>query len=178
MGFSVIPTNIGGASINSFAGPLAALLNPTPTLQNLTYPSDLGSNPAMGHAVIIQAYDRTTGLQQSGSAAVQSLGAVGNNLINATKDLFNGNFSGSVSDLGNAASNLTSSAGSSVNLLTGLAQAGQYQAQKQGSPLVSIALFMPEAVNVEYNSSYNTQLFLLFTKTRASCLDCYQEKCL
>ena len=155
MGFSVIPTNIGGASINSLAGPLAALLNPTPTLQNLTYPSDLGSNPAMGHAVIIQAYDRTTGLQQSGSAAVQSLGAAGNNLINATKDLFNGNFSGSVSDLGNAASNLTSAAGSSVNLLTGLAQAGQYQAQKQGSPLVSIALFMPEAVNVEYNSSYN-----------------------
>ena len=67
MGLSVIPTNIGGVSLNSALSPLAALLAPTNNLQNLMYPSDLGSNPAMGHAIIFQAYDRTTALQKNAS---------------------------------------------------------------------------------------------------------------
>ena len=64
MGFSVFPTNIGGISLNSLASPLASLLGGS-SAQIMTFPSDLGSNPSMGHAVIFQAYDYNTGLGNS-----------------------------------------------------------------------------------------------------------------
>ena len=82
MGFTVIPTNIGGVSLNSLASPLASLLGGTPSAQNMMFPSDLGNNPAMGHAVIFQAYDYNTKLGNSVTTlGEKALGASFNGLV-------------------------------------------------------------------------------------------------
>jgi len=117
MSLTVLPTNIGGTNLKSITGPLASLLAPT-GVQYLAYPSDLGSNPSMNHAVLISAYDYSSGL----SSAVQ-------NLING---------------------------GSITPEALSVIQASKYNRQTQGAPLVNISLFMPETVNVTYNSDYQT----------------------
>jgi hypothetical protein len=117
MGFSVLPTNVGGVSINSIAGPLASLLGGSSSVSNLTWPSDLGSNPAMGHAVVFQAFDRTTALQQ----AIQNYTLSLDGTLTAAKDLL---------------------------------QAPLFNAAKKAGPLATVSLFMPDTVNVTYNSSY------------------------
>lgn len=129
MGFTVIPTSIGGASLNSITSPLAALLNPTGGVQNMTYPSDLGSNPSMGHAVVIQAYDYTTDLQQQAGATLASI-------------------SNAAASIGDVALN----AGATIGYLT---QSPKYTPRKKGSPLMSVSLFMPESLSVNYNSNYS-----------------------
>lgn len=77
MGFTVIPTNIGGVSLNSIAGPLASLIGGTPSAQIMNFPSDLGSNPSMGHAVIFQAYDYKTGLGDTVASTVEGAAFAG-----------------------------------------------------------------------------------------------------
>jgi hypothetical protein len=77
MGFTVIPTNIGGVSLNSIAGPLASLIGGTPSAQIMNFPSDLGSNPSMGHAVIFQAYDYKTGLGDTIASTVEGAAFAG-----------------------------------------------------------------------------------------------------
>jgi hypothetical protein len=62
MGISVLPTNLGGVNLNSVTGPLASLFSSSNQVNNLVWPSDLGSNPAMGHAVQISCCDWTTAL--------------------------------------------------------------------------------------------------------------------
>jgi hypothetical protein len=62
MGISVLPTNLGGVNLNSITGPLASLFSSSNQVNNLVWPSDLGSNPAMGHAVQISCWDWTTDL--------------------------------------------------------------------------------------------------------------------
>jgi hypothetical protein len=62
MGISVLPTNLGGVNLNSITGPLASLMSSSNQVNNLVWPSDLGSNPAMGHAVQISCWDWTTDL--------------------------------------------------------------------------------------------------------------------
>lgn len=138
MGLTVLPTNIGGVSLNSIAGPLASLLGGTPQAQNMVFPADLGSNPTMGHAVIFQAFDYKTGVGNS-------LADLGNATIAAGKNLFAGNVSvNDLKNLGNAGENVAATAFS----------ASQYQPLTQASPLATISLFMPETMSINYTSNY------------------------
>jgi hypothetical protein len=143
MGFSVLPTNIGGFSLGGAAGPLASLLTPTQQVNNLFYPSDLGSNPAMGHAVIISAFDYTTGL--------------GNELLSGVTTTVAGiqNLAANPSFTNLLETSLSAIKGAGGVALTAT-QAPNYQPIKATSPLATVSLFMPENLNVSYNSSYQT----------------------
>ena len=161
MGFTVIPTSVGGASLNSLTSPLAALLTPTGGVQNMTYPSDLGSNPSMGHAVIIQAYDYTTDLQQQAVETVDTAVKTTNNTID--------NFSKALNSGGNLVDTTTNIISASTNAAIGigktiaagattigyLTQSPKYTPRKKGNPLMSASLFMPDSLSVNYNSTYS-----------------------
>lgn len=145
MGFSIIPKGVGGVSVNSALGPLAALFR-NDKIDNLIFPSDLGSNPAMGHAVIFQAYDRTTQLAQQAGQIGQVFGTTVSNLKSSTDVLSAAN---------NFKNVVTGTATEVLKTAGNLFTAPSYKESKVGSPLTSISLFMPESINVNYNSSYN-----------------------
>ena len=147
MAFTVIPTNIGGVSLNSLANPLASLLNGTPSAQVMTYPSDLGSNPAMGHAVIFQAYDYKTGLGNSAANFVNQIGAGISNAINAENI--------SLPTVESFLNNVGSGLGEVANLGLKSLTASQYIPLTAGSPLATINLFMPDQLQVEYYADWN-----------------------
>ena len=65
MAFTIIPNNLGGVNtfLGSVKGPLSSLTNNS-TAQNLVYPSDLSSNPAMCHAVQFSIFDYTSGFKE------------------------------------------------------------------------------------------------------------------
>ena len=138
MALTVIPTNIGGVSLNSIASPLASLLGGTSSAQNMVFPADLGSNPTMGHAVIFQAYDYKSGLGNN-------LANLGQNVVKGAENLFNKN--ASLSDLTAIGGSLTSVATSSLT-------ASSYQPLTQQAPLATISLFMPETMAINYSSNY------------------------
>jgi len=140
MALTVIPTNIGGVSLNSIASPLASLLGGTSSAQNMVFPADLGSNPTMGHAVIFQAYDYKTGLGNN-------LASLGNQTINAVKGAVNGNTGEAITALGGVA---TTAASVAVQTIT----AASYTPLTQQSPLATISLFMPETMAINYTSNY------------------------
>ena len=52
--------NIAGISIPGILGPLSSLFTSN-KVESLVYPSDLASNPAMGHAVQFSVYEYKTG---------------------------------------------------------------------------------------------------------------------
>ena len=141
MGFTVIPTNIGGVSLNSLASPLAALLGGTSPIDNLIFPSDLGSNPALGHAVIIQAYDYTTEL---GTAVKQ----VGDAFIAGVQ---NGPQNDVTEALTAGVTAAVAAAGPAASLVL---QANAYSPQKQATPYTTISLYMPETVAINYETHY------------------------
>jgi hypothetical protein len=155
MGFSIIPTNLGGVNLNSIASPLAALLSNNNQVSNLTYPSDLGSNPAMGHAVIFQIYDRqTTNLQ---STANQTL----NNISNSVETLVNSNsLSQGLSNLtaiGSSFSSFVSDVSTNTSLqdVANLVSASTYETTPKQTTLATVSMFMPETLSVNYSSSYD-----------------------
>ena len=139
MGFTVLPTNIGGVNLNSITGPLASLLNTQNSVQNLLFPSDLGSNPSMGHAVIISAYDYYSELGNVIQNTVKNIAGVTSvsGAIDEAKKLL----PGSISDAAGALGQIT--------------QAAKYAPITQSNPLATVSLFMPETVNMNYNSSYS-----------------------
>jgi hypothetical protein len=149
MALTVLPTNIGGTNLNSITNPLASLLAPTSTPASLVYPSDLASNPAMGHAVLIQAYDYTTGLAQAfGNTNLSDVISNAQNVVSGITTALSG---GGLSALSSTAQQISQNVG-----LAGLSTitAGSYQQQKKGSPLASISLFMPDTLAVNYDSNY------------------------
>ena len=83
MGFQILPNNLNslgaGSATSQLTGPLASLFNPS-TIQNLVYPSDLASNPAMCHAVQFSIYDYTTGFEEAVNSAATGL----NNFVSNT----------------------------------------------------------------------------------------------
>lgn len=124
MGLQVIPTNIGGVSLNSIASPLASLLGGTPSAQNMVFPADLGTNTTLGHAVIFQAYDYKSGVGNN-------LADLGNSVIAGGKNLIEGN--ASLADAQNFIN-----AGESV--ASTMFSASQYQPLTQCTPLATISL--------------------------------------
>lgn len=139
MGLTVIPTNIGGVSLNSIASPLASLLSNPNQVDNLIFPSDLGSNPSLGHAVIFQAYDYKTSLgEATAAAATQAINAAASAETIAGK---------AAAFVGSVASNVGPSTFRYLNAAT-------YTPQKQQTPYTTISLFMPDTQTVNYNSHY------------------------
>ena len=144
MGFSVFPTNIGGVSINSITSPLASLLTPT-NVQNLTYPSDLGSNPAMGHAVIIQAYDYTTNLANEVSSSVNQIATEFQATAQAIPNGVGATFD-AISNIN--AGNIGTALG---NIGTTVLNAPNYSPIQKSSPLTTISL---DRKSTRLNSSH------------------------
>jgi hypothetical protein len=165
MGFTVLPTNIGGVSLNSLASPLASLIGGTPSAQIMNFPSDLGSNPAMCHAVTFQAYDYKTGLGNSinsllSGASLQNfitsstgaLTATGTAIAGAANQVASGNFSGALGTVGNL---LNGAANSGVGQLAiNSITASAYTPLTKGTPLATISLFMPETMNINYSAEW------------------------
>jgi len=161
MGLTVLPTNIGGVSLNSLASPLASLLGGTPSAQVMTFPSDLGSNPSMGHAVIFQAYDYTTGLGNSIANAVTgaslsgvitSASNIASGLASAASSALSGNGTAALSE---ATGSLNAAASSSVGQVAiNSITASSYTPLTKGSPLATISLFMPEAMAINYTADW------------------------
>lgn len=168
MSLKVIPTNIGGFNLPfaQLQGPLSSLFqNQNP--KNLVYPADLGSNPAMGHAVLFEVFDYKTGF---GDAAAKVIGdpnalvsqvrsAVGSNLEEVTAKGLE-----AYEKIGNTLNNAISNPTVAVNDLRGFgAKAGNlalaavtapsYQRQRKNQ-LATIALYMPDTLNVTYDSKY------------------------
>jgi len=164
MGFSVLPTNIGGFNLNSIIGPLASLLGPTNTAQHMVYPADLGSNPAMNHAVIITAFEYQTGLGNSLGTLSNDISAIGTAVNTATNNVIGGVQSGNtlVSSLienagkiSGVGQNIGSAAAQTGTVAVNTFTAAQYKPLTKSQPLATFALFMPESLNVNYSSSWN-----------------------
>jgi hypothetical protein len=178
MSLQIFPTNIGGVSLNGALGPLASLFS-NGSVQNLVYPSDLASNPSMGHAVQFSVYEYKTGF--SDNSITQGLFGTGTNIINGTLNAINAGVSGNFTsytqslfgDLKSTVSSFTGSGNFDINSVSGaigeigtaagnavpsaaqLFQAKSYQQVEKGPPLANISLFMPETLVADYSSHYD-----------------------
>ena len=95
MSLSVIPTNIGGFSLPfaQLQGPLSSLFqNQNP--QNLMYPSDLGANPSMGHAVLFQVFDYKSGFTDKAKTLIEALPGAAQAAVAAAKSAEGGLLAG------------------------------------------------------------------------------------
>jgi hypothetical protein len=141
MGLTVIPSNIGGVSLNSIASPLASLLSNPNDVKNLIFPSDLGSNPSLGHAVIFQAYDYKTSL---GEAVIDVINSGSTASSQQTTTL--GKVAGAIYGTGSKVFN-----GPSAERIL---KAAAYTPQKQQTPYTTISLYMPDTQTISYSSHY------------------------
>jgi hypothetical protein len=179
MGFKIFPKSFGGYNLTGANGPLARLLAPKQQINNLLYPSDLGSNLALGHAVIIQAFDYTTGLTKSIEnisldqieQSAKDTGDFIKNKLDETANKFQSeiagqNYSAAVDAGYNAITNISTggqevfngiqkAAGPVGAALESSITAVDYIPQKKGSPLATISLYMPENLTASYNSQYS-----------------------
>jgi len=168
MSLKVIPTNIGGFNIPfaQLQGPLSSLFqNQNP--KNLLYPADLGSNPAMGHAVMFEIFDYKTGF---GDAVTKVIGDP-NDLVSKIRSSFPSNLEEAKAkgleayeNVNNSISNAVSNPKIAVNNLMdygakigpaalAAVTAPSYQRETK-NPLATISLYMPDTLNVTYNSNY------------------------
>jgi hypothetical protein len=144
MGLSVIPTNIGGVNIPlaQLQGPLAKLFQDESS-QNLMFPSDLATNPSMGHAVFISVHDYTSGFVNDAgkianvagdalTAAVQSGNAI-SGLVAAGKSVISNKDTPSI-----------------ANFFT----AKQYNRTALQKSLANISLFMPDTLVAQHDPQY------------------------
>jgi hypothetical protein len=175
MGLKIIPTSIGGISLNGILGPLSSLFRPN-SVKNLVYPSDLASNPAMGHAVQFSIYEYRTGFADNAiTVAGINLGTAGlNETLTALGAATGGNFGSYVEKSKSSVAKTFDSLNASVTNTTvdgaidqvgtavgklvpagaQLFQAKSYLPVKKGTSLANISLFMPETLNVQYSSDY------------------------
>jgi hypothetical protein len=151
MSFTVLPTSVGGIGLNSITNPLSSLLTRT-YIDNLTYPSDLGSNPTMGHAVIIQAFDYTTELSSDLPKIAASVGGAVTGLIDTGKQS-----AALISEAKfiKAGETLIEGTAKALEPLAPYLQGPKYTPMKKGKPIVTISMFMPETLSVSYDSSYS-----------------------
>ena len=165
MGLSTFPTNIGGVQLpfNQLEGPLASLFS-TDRAENLTYPSDLASNPAMCHAVQFSVYDFTTELMNSyGSGVNGVLDTLSNATVDSVKTAATNMISSvtqglsSIKTGGDALNAIAGGAASIADTAPSVAKVFQSQtyAQKKGRFLNYISLYMPDTLVSSYNSHYD-----------------------
>ena len=166
MSLKVIPTNIGGFNLPfaQLQGPLSSLFqNQNP--KNLVYPADLGSNPAMGHAVQFEIFDYQSGFGEATKgligefegAARNALNRTGEENVKAAKEAAKSAIDGGQTLLRNATQDLTTATSvfntGAGKLALAAVTAPSYQRQTKTS-LATISLYMPDTLNVTYNSNY------------------------
>ena len=191
MGFQILPNNLNslgaGSATSQLTGPLASLFNPS-TIQNLVYPSDLASNPAMCHAVQFSIYDYTTGFEEAVNSAatglnnfvsntvqgVQNEYGIINNIVNNSADTKTA-ITGVSAFLYGQAQSGTSSLLSSVQG-TSLGEVGSFFSQKAipsavkavqaptfkpkiKNNLANISLYMPDNLTTSHNAQYSEVSF-------------------
>ena len=145
MSLKVIPTNIGGFNLPfaQLQGPLSSLFqNQDP--KNLLYPADLGSNPAMGHAVMFEVFDYTSGFVEGAQELANILGS------GITAETAQNNPLSAVQTVGE---NILNNAGSLGKIGLSTLTAATYK-KKTKNKLANISLYMPDTLNMTYNSSY------------------------
>lgn len=151
MGLNVFPTNIGGVQLpfNQLEGPLASLFS-TDRPQNLSYPSDLASNPTMCHAVQFSVHDWTTELSGLANGAVDAAGK----LIDSVAG---GKIGGIISEAFSDPAAALSKVGDDNTLPNAakLIQAQTYK-QKLSQALAHINLYMPDTLYNSFDSFYST----------------------
>ena len=185
MAFSIFSNNLGGVNtfLGSVKGPLSSLTNNS-TPENLVYPSDLSSNPAMCHAVQFSIYDYTSGFQDIQKKVVAS---VADGIENA-QALVAANFNvpesiidfgadpqadqsmfvqtpttfaagAGIENISRATSNQFSKAlkfGKEVLLPNAIAlgSAPTYRPKRKSSPLANISLYMPDTLSISHDAEY------------------------
>jgi len=176
MGFSILPNNLGslgaGSSISQLTGPLGSLFSSS-TINNLVYPSDLASNPAMCHAVQFSIYDYTTGFQEAVNTGIN----VAQNINAGSIENFGQTLKQAVSVNATAATAIVNNSANAGVAATGLAalalgqgssvisaiapsavkafQAPTYQTKIKGNPLANISLYMPDTLQTSHNAQYS-----------------------
>jgi hypothetical protein len=184
MAFSIFPNNLGGVNtfLGSVKGPLSSLTNNS-TVQNLVYPSDLSSNPAMCHAVQFSIYDYTSGFKEivGKSAAAIAEGVENFSSINSIRSAISNfatqsptpdeqdNFGGT-----GLTSRTNNSPEQQAAFITGktarigydfakdvvlpsaiaLGSAPTYRPKRKGAPLANISLYMPDTLVASHNAEY------------------------
>ena len=145
MGLSVIPTNIGGVNIPlaQLQGPLSKLFQDQSS-QNLTFPADLASNPAMGHAVMFSIFDYESGFAEDTAKVAGTAYDTGAQFMNDIK-------SGITKE---SLTNAVTNAGAALPSAANLTMAKTYTRQKKTN-LATVSLFMPDTLNIGYNASYS-----------------------
>jgi hypothetical protein len=141
MALTVIPTNIGGFNLPfaQLQGPLSALFqNQNP--KNLVFPSDLGTNPAMGHAVQFEIFDYTSGFVDKAKNVLAAVNDVGLPKPGSDLKAFATNAAGKLG-------------GPTAEFGVAAITASSYQPVKKNS-LANISLYMPDTLNISYNSNY------------------------
>jgi len=152
MGLSVIPTNIGGVNIPlaQLQGPLASLFQDQSS-QNLMFPSDLATNPSMGHAVFITVHDYTSGFVDDAGKLADVAGMAGKDIANSmssgaslTSKIADAVVTGTTSVMKNT------DTPSILNYLT----AKQYNRTALQKSLANISLFMPDTLVAQHDPQY------------------------
>jgi hypothetical protein len=158
-----IPTSVAGISIpGAINGPLSMLYGNKYLKNSYAFPRDLGSNPARNHVIWFDVMIPEPG-NQNAIVPEGGISAMGETAVQTGKDavaltattaasILSGNYTPTVDAAKSAAQNLMSSKGtaafaSTVNNLT------QLKLKRRVS--ASIALYVPDTVNVTYESNYN-----------------------
>ena len=174
MAFTIIPNNLGGVNtfLGSVKGPLSSLTNNN-TAQNLVYPSDLSSNPAMCHAVQFSIFDYTSGFNQiAGKVSLkiaEGADAV-KNIFNSATENSKGLAAGGAAEAGKLAARATKATqdiagglslnnalsvlGSVADSAATLASAPTYRQKTKGASLANISLYMPDTLVASHDASY------------------------
>ena len=150
-----IPTNIAGISVPSdFAnGPLAALYGNKYKIIGLKYPRDLGTNPARSHAIKF-------GIWQREPANITQIINATNQIINTANEGIDSikqagqRGEGPAEKLSNVASTTTKEAKKVAGSVVGLAKTAVV-GQDVYRNLGDIHLYVPDTVNVTYNTTYD-----------------------
>ena len=159
-----LPSNIGGISIpDAIKGPLSSLYGPGQyDKATLRYPRDLGTNQARKHSIVF------TVLKNDPANLTGALSGIGTNLLNIGKEVGNEaartaaiandktltsqEKAGKFLDLGVELPSRLADAGGS-NLMDSFSQAALKLRRKAGT---TIGLYVPDNVNVQYSTAYDS----------------------
>lgn len=158
---NISPLNVNGVTPQNLLTDLFAPLSGSS--QNLIYPLDLASNPAMSHAIQFTVYDYSTNLVGSSNKAVNAIVNLANKAKSAAEAAVNNpgaTLSGAVSTaihpIQSFKSAVTSLKPSEVaDVISPLLQGQTYRTIKNGN-LATISLYMPDNLTTSYDSNYTT----------------------
>jgi len=147
---SVLPLSLGGVQVpTNLLGALFS--NPTDS-KNLLYPIDLATNPTYCHAVRFSIFDYTTGISENPEKIVTQVKNLVTDLANPTKS----NLYEFFTTIGTSGVSPMDAGISMVESFATVLQASSYKMVKQGAPLATISLFMPDTLNTSFDSNWSS----------------------